>query len=123
VNGIQSPQNIKISAPHLPLPLFYLSGYPPLTQIKLNLSLRHALSTLLDLKQSFLTTMPPKQANTAANGTGYTLTANNIAMIRAVLCSLDEVKPDFKKVTSEFGIGKGGHGYVHPLIYMLCAPL
>jgi hypothetical protein len=56
--------------------------------------------------------MPPKKAPTRADATGavsYSLSQNNLAMLRAVLCCVDDFKPDFNKVTAVFGLSKG-HG-------------
>jgi hypothetical protein len=54
--------------------------------------------------------MPPKvkAANTEQ------LTEANLKAIRATLVSLEDFKPDWKRVEGEFGIGKGGNGSVTP---------
>jgi hypothetical protein len=38
------------------------------------------------------------------------LTDANLKAIRAALVSLEDFKPDWKRVEGEFGIGKGGNG-------------
>jgi len=53
--------------------------------------------------------MAEKSGNQSAD---VNLTENNLAYLRATLCSLDSVKPNFAMVSEDWGLGKGGHGYV-----------